>query len=156
MYNFVSRLILSQNFLYMAHGFPKIIPFPVQIPLKALRKESLEAERSSSVLPQRVTEFLTYSIYLRIFFFKFQSKHYLLKLGEFHRHAGVPSDYLGVMGAIFVHAVKPYLEKHDQWNEEVEDSWMELFAHITRVMSHGHMYFFSEHRQLESSKSATY
>ena len=35
MYNFVSRLILSQqNFLYIAHGFPEIILFPVQLPLK--------------------------------------------------------------------------------------------------------------------------
>ena len=82
-YNFVSRLILSQNFLYMAHGFPKIIPFPVQIPLKALRKESLEAERSSSVLPQRVTEFLTYSIYLRIFFSNFSLNIIYWNLGNF-------------------------------------------------------------------------
>ena len=36
MYNFVCRLILSQNFLYTAHGFPGIIPFPVQLPSKLL------------------------------------------------------------------------------------------------------------------------
>ena len=36
MYNFVFRLILSQNFSYITHGFPDIIPFPVQLPLKLL------------------------------------------------------------------------------------------------------------------------
>ena len=38
MYNFVCGLILSQNFLYIAHGFPGIIPFPVQLPLKLLER----------------------------------------------------------------------------------------------------------------------
>lgn len=71
----------------------------------------------------------------------FQSKPYLLKLGQMHRHIGVPSDYLGVMGSIFVHAVKPYLEKHKQWNEESEDAWRELFGHITRVMTHAHIHY---------------
>ena len=41
-----------------------------------------------------------------IFFMLLQTKQYLLKLGRFHRHAGIPSDYLGVMGSIFVHAVR--------------------------------------------------
>ena len=35
---YVSRLILSQIFLYIAHGFPEIIPFPVQLPLKLLER----------------------------------------------------------------------------------------------------------------------
>ena len=38
MYNFVCRLILSQKFSYTAHGFPEIIPFPVQLPLKLLER----------------------------------------------------------------------------------------------------------------------
>ena len=39
MYNFVCRLILSQNVLYIAHGLPEeIIPFPVQLPLKLLER----------------------------------------------------------------------------------------------------------------------
>ena len=38
MYNFVYRLILSQNVSYIAHGFPEIIPFPVQLPLKVLER----------------------------------------------------------------------------------------------------------------------
>ena len=71
----------------------------------------------------------------------FQSKQYLLKLGRFHRHAGIPSDYLGVMASIFVHAVRPYLQKHEQWNEDTEDAWRELFGHITRVMTHGHIHY---------------
>ena len=33
MYNFVCRLILSQKFLYIANGFPEIIPLPVQLPV---------------------------------------------------------------------------------------------------------------------------
>lgn len=72
-------------------------------------------------------------------YFSFQSKRYLLDLGRFHRHVGIPSDYLGVMGSIFVHAVRPYLVKHQQWNEETEDAWQELFGHITRVMTHAHI-----------------
>ena len=43
MYNFVlCRSILSQIFLYIAHGFPEIIPFPVANSLKALRNKSLD------------------------------------------------------------------------------------------------------------------
>ena len=38
MYNFVCRLILSQNILNTAHVFPEIIPFPVQLPLKLLER----------------------------------------------------------------------------------------------------------------------
>ena len=71
----------------------------------------------------------------------FQSEAYLLNLGKFHRHAGIPSDYFGVMGTIFCHAVKPYLEEKDSWNEATEDVWMELFGHIARVMTHGHKYY---------------
>ena len=36
MYNFVFRLILSQKILQVAHGFPEIIPFLVQLSLKLL------------------------------------------------------------------------------------------------------------------------
>ena len=94
---------------------------------------------------------------ISIFLFIFQSKNYLLKLGQFHRHVGVPSDYLGVMGSIFVHAVKPYLENHNQWNEKIEDAWMELFSHIARVMRHGHIHYFSEPtgRELTSTQSVS-
>ena len=35
---FVCRLILFQNFLYIAHGFPEIIPFPVQLPIKLIER----------------------------------------------------------------------------------------------------------------------
>ena len=38
MYNFVCRLILSQNFLCVTDGFPEIIPLPVQLPLKLLER----------------------------------------------------------------------------------------------------------------------
>ena len=80
-----------------------------------------------------------------------------MKLGQFHHHVGVPSDYLGVMGSIFVHAVKPYLENHNQWNEKIEDAWMELFSHIARVMRHGHIHYFSEPtgRELTSTQSVS-
>ena len=44
MYNFVCRLILSQNVLNIAHGFPEIIPFPVQLPLKLLEKNLYQFE----------------------------------------------------------------------------------------------------------------
>jgi hypothetical protein len=47
--------------------------------------------------------------------FTFQSKTYLLNLGRFHHHSGVPNTYFGVMGTIFLHAVRPYLEKHHIW-----------------------------------------
>ena len=67
-----------------------------------------------------------------------------IHLGQFHRHAGIPSDYFGVMGTIFCHAVKPYLEEQKLWNEETEDVWMELFGHIARVMTHGHKYHHSK------------
>jgi len=40
---------------------------------------------------------------------------YLLNLGKFHRLAGIPSDYLGVMGSMFLHAVRPHLEAHGRW-----------------------------------------
>ena len=98
-----------------------------------------------------------YESFISFFLFIFQSKNYLLKLGQFHRHVGVPSDYLGVMGSIFVHAVKPYLENHNQWNEKIEDAWMELFSHIARVMRHGHIHYFSEPtgRELTSTQSVS-
>jgi hypothetical protein len=70
-----------------------------------------------------------------------QSTQFLLDLGKFHRHAGIPSDYFGVMGTIFVHAVRPYWEEAGCWNEATEDVWMELFAHIARVMTHGHKFY---------------
>ena len=65
----------------------------------------------------------------------------LLRLGRFHRHVGIPSDYFGVMPNIFLHAVRPYLERVDMWNEETQDAWMNLFSHITRVMTHGHTHY---------------
>lgn len=84
-----------------------------------------------------------------------KSKNYLLKLGRFHRHAGIPSDYLGVMGVIFLHAVRPYLEKHNQWDEETEDAWMELFGHVTRVMTHAHVFYLPNAASTSSSNTAT-
>ena len=92
-------------------------------------------------------------VWLRLF--SFQSKNYLLKLGRFHRHAGIPSDYLGVMGSIFVLAVKPYLEKHEQWNEETEDAWMELFGHITRVMTYAHVHYIPRLRKTSDNANDT-
>merc|ERR1712029_1235508 len=70
-----------------------------------------------------------------------KSKMILLRLGRFHRHVGIPSDYFGVMPNIFLHAVRPYLERVDMWNEETQDAWMNLFSHITRVMTHGHTHY---------------
>ena len=104
-----------------------------------------------------ITYHILQKFYFYFSFFIFQSKNYLLKLGQFHRHVGVPSDYLGVMGSIFVHAVKPYLENHNQWNEKIEDAWMELFSHIARVMRHGHIHYFSEPtgRELTSTQSVS-
>ncbi len=84
----------------------------------------------------------------------FQSTQYLLELGNFHRHAGIPSDYFGVMGTIFVHAVRPYWEQAGEWNEETEDAWMELFAHIARVMTHGHQHYKPPPSSASSAQSA--
>ena len=64
---------------------------------------------------------------------------HLIKLGYAHRLYGVPSEYLRVMGTVFILAIKPYLENHRQWNEEIQDAWQELFSHITRVMVHAHI-----------------
>ena len=64
----------------------------------------------------------------------------MLKLGRFHRHVGIPSDFFGVMGPMFVHAIQPILEENNMWNEDTHDAWLFLFSHITRVMTHGHMY----------------
>ena len=70
-----------------------------------------------------------------------QSKLILLRLGRYHRHVGIPTDYFGVMPNIFLHAVRPYLERVDMWNEDTQDAWMSLFSHITRVMTHGHNHY---------------
>ena len=64
-----------------------------------------------------------------------QSTKYLLELGKFHRLSGIPHDYFGVMGTIFVHAVRPYWEEAGCMSEETEDVWMALFAHIARGAS---------------------
>ena len=61
-----------------------------------------------------------------------QSTKYLLELGKFHRLSGIPHDYFGVMGTIFVHAVRPYWEEAGCMSEQTEDVWMALFAHIAR------------------------
>ncbi|CAB4067707.1 unnamed protein product [Lepeophtheirus salmonis] len=65
---------------------------------------------------------------------------YLLKLGMFHKHAGIPYDYFGVLGTFFIEAAKPRIQDSRIWSEELEDAWMELFSHIVRVMTHGHKY----------------
>ena len=62
----------------------------------------------------------------------------LLKSGRFHRSIGVPSDYLGVMGPIFIEVVRPCLEKRGLWNEDMEDAWGFLFVFISNTMSHGY------------------
>ena len=86
----------------------------------------------------------------------FQSKKYLFHLGRFHRHAGIPSDYFGVMGTIFLHAVRPYLESSGNWNEAVEDAWMELFGHIARVMTHAHKYYHVDVENIAGSEPTKY
>ena len=47
-----------------------------------------------------------------------QSTKYLLELGKFHRLSGIPHDYFGVMGTIFVHAVRPYWEEAGCMSEQ--------------------------------------
>ena len=61
-----------------------------------------------------------------------QCTRYLLELGKFHRHSGIPNDYFGVMGTIFVHSVSPYWDEAGCLSEETEEVWMMLFAHIAR------------------------
>ena len=70
----------------------------------------------------------------------FKANKILLNLGKFHRTVGIPCDYFGVMGPMFVHAIKPSLVQKKMWDEDTEDAWLSLFSHITRVMTHGHMY----------------
>ena len=53
---------------------------------------------------------------------------------------GIPSDFFGVMGPMFVHAIQPILEERNMWSDDTHDAWLFLFSHITRVMTHGHMY----------------
>ena len=62
----------------------------------------------------------------------------MLESGRFHRSIGVPSDYFGVMGPIFIDVVRPCLEKRGLWNEGMEDAWGFLFVYISRTMSHGY------------------
>ena len=64
----------------------------------------------------------------------------MINLGKFHRSIGVPSDYFGAMGPIFLETIEPSLVKQGMWDEETQDAWLFLFAHITRVMTHGHVY----------------
>ena len=61
-----------------------------------------------------------------------------MKLGRFHRTIGVPCDYFGVMGPIFVHVVGPCLDKRGLWNDDMEEAWQWLFAFISRTMSDGY------------------
>ena len=67
-----------------------------------------------------------------------QTNKMLLKLGLHHRIIGIPSDYFGVMGPMFIHTIRPCLEKRQMWDEETDEAWHWLFSHITRVMVHGH------------------
>ena len=69
-----------------------------------------------------------------------QSNAILLDLGRYHRTVGIPSDYFGIMGPMFLHAIRPCLEEHNMLSEEMEDAWLFLFAHMARVMTHGHKY----------------
>ena len=75
---------------------------------------------------------------LELQYFKFQAKGTLLKLGRYHRTLGVPRDYFGVFGPIFIHVVQPCLESCDLWNEDMEDAWHWLFAYISRTMGKGY------------------
>ena len=70
----------------------------------------------------------------------FQSNGILLRLGRYHRTVGIPSDYFGVMGPMFVHSIQPSLQEKGVWDEDMEDAWLSLFSHMTRVMTHGHTY----------------
>ena len=71
--------------------------------------------------------------------FLFQSNEILMNLGKFHRSIGVPSDYFGVMGPLFLETIQPSLAKQDMWDEETQDAWLFLFGYMARVMRHGHM-----------------
>ena len=71
--------------------------------------------------------------------FLFQSNEILINLGKFHRSIGVPSDYFGVMGPLFLETIQPSLAKQDMWDEETQDAWLFLFGYMARVMRHGHM-----------------
>ena len=64
MYNFGCSLILSQNFSYIAHGFPEIITFPAQLPLKLLErnlKKFLQKEEANS--KEQLCEFISSPFY---------------------------------------------------------------------------------------------
>ena len=63
----------------------------------------------------------------------------MINLGIFHRSIGVPRDYFGAMGPIFLETIEPPLVKQDMWDEETQDAWLFLFGYMARVMRHGHM-----------------
>ena len=81
-----------------------------------------------------------YILFLIINVLILQSNGILLKLGRYHRTVGIPSDYFGVMGPMFVHSIQPSLEKKDMWDDDMQDAWLSLFGHMTRVMTYGHTY----------------
>ena len=56
------------------------------------------------------------------------------------------------MGPIFLHAIQPSLEEKNMWDEDVQDAWLFLFAHITRVMTHGYTYGHLEASAATSTK----
>ena len=58
--------------------------------------------------------------------------------GRFHRTLGIPCEYFGVLGTIFIHTLRPSLEKQDLWDEDTQDAWLVLFGYMARVMSHGY------------------
>ena len=62
-----------------------------------------------------------------------------MNLGKFHRSIGVPSDYFGAMGPLFLETIQPSLVKQDMWDEETQDAWLFLFGYMARVMRNGHM-----------------
>ena len=82
------------------------------------KNPSTQHAKTVSVL-KRIFLLLVYRKALNLFFKRFltatkntffQSKKFLLNLGRYHRHTGVPSDYFGVMGTIFLHAVRYHPE----------------------------------------------
>jgi hypothetical protein len=67
-----------------------------------------------------------------------RSRVFLLELGRYHAHSGVPADFLGLVGPVFVHAIRPCLRAAAADEILAEEAWLTLFAYLTRVMTVGH------------------
>lgn len=88
-----------------------------------------------------------------------QSHRYLLDLGSRHHSNGVSTHHFGVMGPLFVYAVRPYLAasanastdastnasasassssatSNAAWSaQEAEEAWLDFFQRIASAMS---------------------